>query len=140
MAIDLGKARTGIALCDPTETIATPYCVFSGYGRTRLKDAVLEIIKKENVELILLGHPVRTDGVEGEMQQKAESFYTFLSKRTDVPIKLINEAYTTVIASQKLHDIDIAAKDQRSKIDAAAAAVLLQGYIDAKKNNKRTSV
>lgn len=133
MAIDLGEVRTGIALSDPLGMIATPYCVFSGYGRTRLKDAVLEIIRKEDVGLIVLGYPKRTDGKVGKMQEKVESFYTFLSKRTDVEIKLINEAFTTVIASQKLHDADVEAKDQRSVIDAAAAAVLLQGYLDSVK-------
>ncbi len=133
MAIDLGEARTGIALSDPLGLIATPYCVFSGYGRTRLKDAVLDIIAKENVGLIILGYPKRTDGKPGKMQEKVESFYTFLSKRTDVEIKLINEAFTTVIASQHLHDIDMNAKEQRSMIDAAAAAVLLQGYLDSSK-------
>ena len=133
MAIDLGEARTGIALSDPLGLIATPYCVFSGYGRTRLKDAVLDIIAKENVGLIILGYPKRTDGKLGKMQEKVESFYTFLSKRTNVEIKLINEAFTTVIASQRLHDIDMNAKEQRSMIDAAAAAVLLQGYLDSSK-------
>lgn len=135
MAIDLGEVRTGIAMSDPLMVIASPYCVFSGYGRTRLKDAVLEIAEKENVGLIIIGYPERTDGKVGKMQEKAESFYTFLSKRTEIPLKLLNEAFTTVIASQKLHDSDINAKEQRSVIDSAAAAVLLQGYLDSLKTD-----
>lgn len=131
MAIDLGEVRTGIALSDPLGIIASPYCVLSGYGRTRLKDAVLEIAQKEEVKLIILGYPQRTDGKDGTMTAKVESFYNFIKKRTDIPIKLLNEAFTTVIASRKLHDIDVNAKEQRLQIDAAAAAVLLQGYLDS---------
>lgn len=133
MSIDLGMARTGIALSDKNEILATPYCVFSGYGRTRLTKAVLEIVKEKNVELIIVGLPLRTDGKESEMVQKATSFATFLSKRTEIPIKMLNEAFTTVIASGKLHDNMIDSKNQRQKIDMAAAAVLLQGYLDSNK-------
>lgn len=131
MAIDLGLVRTGIALSDVNGVLATPKCVFSDYGRTRLTKAVLEIVKEENVGKIIIGYPIRTDGKESEMSKKAISFATFLSKRTEVPVELLNEAYTTVIASKKLHDINIKAKDQREKIDMAAAAVLLQDYLDS---------
>lgn len=131
MAIDLGLARTGIALSDKNSILATPYCVFSGYGRTRLTKAVLDIAAEKKVELIIVGLPLRTDGKESEMVQKTTSFATFLSKRTDIPVKMVNEAYTTVIASNKLHDNLIDAKNQRQKIDMAAAAVLLQGYLDS---------
>lgn len=133
MAIDLGMARTGIALCDKNEILASPYCVFTGYGRTRLTKAVIELANEKNVGLIIVGLPLRTDGKESEMVQKATSFATFLSKRTEIPIKMVNEAFTTVIASGKLHDNMINAKKQRQKIDMAAAAVLLQGYIDSNK-------
>ncbi len=131
LAVDLGLARTGIAISDPTGTLATPRCVFEGYGRTRLTNAVKELIDQEKIEKVIVGYPERTDGKESEMAQKAVSFATFLSKRTPVPVELVNEAYTTVIATAKLHDQDIKVKDQRSKIDMAAAAVLLQGYLDA---------
>ena len=133
LAVDLGLARTGIAISDPSGTLATPRCVFEGYGRTRLTAAVKELIEQENIGLVIVGYPERTDGKESEMAQKAVSFATFLSKRTPVPVKLVNEAYTTVIATAKLHDNDIKVKDQRSKIDMAAAAVLLQGYLDSSK-------
>ena len=133
MAIDLGEVRTGIALSDSLGIIARPYCVLSGYGRTRLKDAVLEIAEKENVSLIILGYPKRTDGKESKMQAKADSFYSFLSKRTEIPIKLQNEAFTTVIASRKLHNLNIEAKYQKKIIDSSAAAVLLQDYLDSLK-------
>lgn len=131
MAIDLGMVRTGIAISDVNGVLATPRCVFSDYGRTRLTKAVLEMVEKEDIKKIIIGYPQRTDGKESEMSKKATSFATFLSKRTEAEVELINEAYTTVIASRKLHDNDIKSKDQRSKIDMAAAAVLLQDYLDS---------
>lgn len=133
LAIDLGMARTGIAISDPTGLLATPYCVFEGYGRTRLTEAVKELIEKEGIGLVLVGRPERTDGKPSEMAEKADSFVRFLSKRTTVPVRMLNEAYTTVIAAAKLHDNEIKAKDQRSRIDMAAAAVLLQSYLDSQK-------
>ena len=133
MAVDLGLARTGIALCDKNEILASPYCVLEAMGRTRLTKSVLEIIEKEKVEKVIIGLPLRTDGKESEMTGKARSFAAFLEKRTEAEVLLLNEAFTTVIAAQKLHENEMNAKNQRKTIDSAAAAVLLQGYIDANK-------
>ena len=107
-----------------------PYCVLNGLGRKKLVSAIFEIAEKENVEKIIVGKPVRTDGAFSQMQQKAEAFVEFLRKRTPIPVEMHNEAYTTVVASQKLHEKNIKAKDQKQMIDAAAAAVLLQDYLD----------
>ena len=131
MAIDLGLARTGIALCDKNEILASPFCVLEAMGLTPLTKRVLEIIEAEQVEKVLVGLPLRTDGKESEMTEKARSFAEFLRKRTSAEVLLLNEAYTTVIAAQKLHENNISAKKQRKLIDAAAAAVLLQSYIDS---------
>ena len=131
MAIDLGMVRTGIAVSDVNGILATPRCVFTGYGRTRLTKAVLEMVQSEGIGKIIVGYPLRTDGKDSEMTAKAVSFTTFLSKRTEVPVELVNEAYTTVIAAKKMHENDIRSKDQKSRIDMAAAAVLLQDYLDS---------
>ena len=132
MAIDLGLARTGVALCDKNEILASPFCVLEAMGRTRLTKKVLEIIEAESVEKVIVGLPLRPDGKESEMTIKARSFAEFLRKRTTAEVLLLNEAYTTVIAAQKLHENAVSAKKQKQTIDAAAAAVLLQNYIDAK--------
>ena len=131
LAIDLGTARTGIALCDKLGVLASPYCVLETAGEKKLAAEILEIAEKEQAEKILLGKPVRTDGKVSEMQQKAEAFAEFLQKRTALPVELFNEAYTTVLATQKLHEAEISSKEQKKNIDSAAAAVLLQSYLDS---------
>lgn len=130
MAVDLGSVRTGIAICDKLGVLASPYCVLENMGKKKLVLEIFNIAKKENVEKIIIGKPERTDGAFSEMQQKAEGFASFMRKRTEIPIELYNEAYTTVIASQKMHENNVNSKEQKKSIDAAAATVLLQDYID----------
>ena len=116
LAIDYGIARTGVATCDPLETIASPLCVIPSYNHEKL---VAELL--------------RTDGNKSEMAEKCEVFAAELRELTGMDVESVDERFTTVIASQHLHANSINAKKQKKTIDAAAAAVLLQGYIDSRK-------
>ncbi len=130
LAIDYGMARTGIAVSDPTGLIATPYQVIPSRNYEKLLNAVGEIFTNLSPDKVILGYPGRTDGAKSEMCERVERFREELFKRFGVDVELIDEKYTTVIASQMLHAGGTKAKDQRKTIDAAAAAVLLQGYLD----------
>ena len=82
---------------------------------------------------MIIGKPLRTDGNKSEMAEKCETFAAELRELTGMEIESVDERFTTVIASQHLHANSINAKKQKKTIDAAAAAVLLQGYIDSRK-------
>ncbi len=133
LAIDYGMARTGIAVSDPTGLIASPYQVIPSRNYEKLLIAVGEILSNLSPDKVILGYPGRTDGAKSEMCQRVERFRNELYQRFGVDAELIDEKYTTVIASQMLHAGGTKAKEQRKNIDAAAAAVLLQGYLDQRR-------
>ena len=131
LAIDYGMARTGIAVSDPTGLIATPYRVIPSRNYEKLLIGVGEVLLEIAPEKVILGYPGRTDGAKSEMCERVERFSQELQERFHVTPEFVDEKYTTVIASQMLHAGGTKAKEQRKTIDAAAAAVLLQGYLDA---------
>ena len=133
IAIDYGLARTGIAVSDPTGLIATPLQNVPSKNFQKLLDGVEAVIKQYSPGLIIIGMPKRTDGLGSPMMEKVRSFAAALQERIDTPVEFVNEMYTTVIASRMLHANEKNTKQQRQLIDSAAAAVLLQGYIDSKR-------
>lgn len=131
LALDYGMARTGVALSDPLGLIATPHCVIPSRNYEKLLAQVGDVLQRTKPDKVLLGYPGRTDGGKSEMCERVERFRAELLDRFGVEAELVDEKYTTVIASQMLHAGGVNAKEQRKTIDAAAAAVLLQGYLDA---------
>lgn len=134
LAIDFGKARTGLAICDKAEILASPLCVIPSYNIQKLFDELAQVISVQEPDLILVGKPVRTDGRVSDFAIEVDKLSEELATITDIPIEMYDERFTTVIATQKLHANKMKAKSQRAIIDAAAAAVLLQSYIDRKKD------
>ncbi len=131
LAIDYGMSRTGIAVSDPTGLIASPYKVIPSRNYEKLLAGVEEVLREIAPEKVVLGYPGRTDGRKSDMCERVERFREELNSRFGVVAELVDEKYTTVIASQMLHAGGTKTKEQRKTIDAAAAAVLLQGYLDA---------
>ena len=130
LAIDYGMSRTGIAVSDPTGLIASPYKVIPSKNYEKLLLGIGEVLSEVASEKVILGYPGRTDGTKSEMCERVERFREEIKNRFGVEAELIDEKYTTVIASQMLHAGGVKAKEQRKTIDAAAAAVLLQGFLD----------
>ena len=130
LAVDYGLARTGVAVSDATGTIATPLECIPSRNEGRMLETLLGVIEKIKPEKIIVGLPLRTDMRQGDMAVKVTAFCERLKAETEAEVELCNEMYTTVIASQLLHENEKKSKEQRRIIDSAAAAVLLQGYLD----------
>lgn len=133
LSIDLGKARTGIAVCDKTMFLASPLCVIEEWNRDRLAEKIVHFVQKEKAELIVIGLPRNMDGSEGESAKAAREFADKLSKLTDVPIKMQDERCTTMIAHRYLNDTNVRGKKRKQTVDAVAATVILQTYLDSLK-------
>lgn len=133
MAIDLGKARTGIAVCDKTMFLASPLCVIEEWNRERLAERISELAVEQKAELIVVGLPKNMDGSEGESAQNARAFAELLSGLVDIPIKMQDERCTTVIAHRYLSDTNVRGKKRKKTVDAVAATVILQTYLDSLK-------
>ena len=131
LAIDYGSTRIGLALSDPTGTLARPLPFVPAKGDAKLAREIAERAKKEEAHLILLGLPRNMDGSSGEAAAKVQAFAALLGQATPIAIKLIDERLSTVQASRQLQEAGRNARQQRGKIDSEAACVLLQGYLDS---------
>ena len=131
LALDYGLARTGLAISDLSGVLATPLFALPSYNTDRLIDGICDVIKEKSVTKIIMGMPSRTDGQISEMQGKVRDFAAQLTEKSGMEIEFIDEKFTTVIASQKLHQNNINAKKQKGLIDAAAASVMLQDWLDS---------
>jgi len=132
LAIDHGSARIGLALSDPTGTLARPLPFVPAKGDARLARELATLAQKEKAELILLGLPRHMNGTLGEAAAKVQAFAAALGQATRIPIQLVDERLTTVQAGRQLQEAGRDARAQRGRIDSEAAAVLLQGWLDAR--------
>lgn len=132
MALDVGKKRIGVATCDRLEIAATPYAVVAA-GKNAV-DEVLKIAEKEEVEAIVVGLPTSFDGKERESCQLARFFKNELAAKTSIEIDFYDERLTSKIAESSLIQGGFRREQRKEKIDAVAASIILQGYLD----NRRT--
>jgi len=130
LAIDHGSARIGLALSDPTGTLARPLPFLPAKGDVKLAREIAALALKEKAELILLGLPRHMNGTLGEAAAKVQAFASALGQATSLPIQLIDERLTTVQAAAGLRAGGRRAREQRSVIDQQAAAELLQTWLE----------
>jgi len=131
LAIDYGNKRTGLAICDHSETIASPLAVI--VSRKELLNRIIDIVKTENVDAIVLGLPLNMDDSAGPQAKLVRKFADQLKKHLDLPIHFQDERLSTFGAEQKLADFDFTRKKKKQRLDAIAAADILQTFLDAKK-------
>ena len=119
LALDFGAARTGVAVSDPTGTLARPLGVVERAADTGLDD-LLELIRTEAPERVVVGLPLTLRGAVGEQARVTEEFVAALRGRVEVPVETYDERFTTALAGQS---------GGHSDEDARAAAHLLTGYL-----------
>lgn len=134
MSVDLGKARTGIAVCDKTEFLASPYKVIFEKSPQKLTQKVAEAAKETKAELIVVGLPKNMDGSEGESAQNAREFAKKLKEITQIETVLQDERGTTITAHNFLNDTNTRGKKRKNVVDEVAATIILQDYLDKRHN------
>lgn len=132
MAIDYGDVRTGVALCDKREILASPYTVIKESYQPKLIARLLEIIEKENPEKIIIGLPRNMDGSYGYRCDECKSLGDELSKQIDLPVEYHDERLTTVMAHDILSSNNVRGQKRKNMVDAVSAVMILQSYIDKK--------
>ena len=133
LGLDYGDARTGLSVSDPTGMLAGSPSVIHEWNRDKLLDKLCDYIAQNQIDEIVLGHPKNMDGSAGERAQKCEALAEDLRARTGLPVVLWDERRTTVAAHQILHASGKKAKNHRQTVDAVAASLILQGYLDFKR-------
>lgn len=125
VALDFGEARTGVAVSDPTGTIARPLCVVERAGSEAGLRQLGELVRAEGAERVVVGLPLTMRGTRGEQARATERFVEALRAVVEVPVESFDERFTT----------DLAERDgaSESSADARAAAHLLVGYLERSK-------
>ena len=134
MSVDLGKARTGLALCDKTEFLASPYKVIFEKSPQKLLQKVADAANEAKAALIVVGLPKNMDGSEGESAQNARAFAAQLAELTEVETVMQDERGTTITAHSFLNDTNTRGKKRKNVVDEVAATIILQNFLDTRKN------
>lgn len=134
MSVDLGLARTGLAICDKTELLSTPLCVIEERDLNILADKIAQTAQENKVELIVVGLPKNMDGSEGKSALRAREFAKALSEKTGLECDMQDERGTTITAHNYLNATNTRGKKRKSVIDSVAATIILEDFLAYRKN------
>ena len=135
LAIDHGLKRTGMAICDPQETIASPLQVIQTNNSQQLIQKIQQLINEHNIEAVVMGLPLNDDGSQGQQAKLVLRFTDRLKKHIQIPIHFQNEYLSTFQAKEKIQDAELTLKEKKKRLDAIAAAQILEDFLQ-QKNDK----
>ncbi len=131
-AIDLGSVRVGLAVADDLGMLAHPRDALDGRDRPRLIALLRRLADDEGIEVFLVGLPRSMDGSEGKAARRARDFAEALGQKSGRAVELVDERLSTVEAAARLREGGHDSRRARHRVDSAAAAVLLQAWLDAR--------
>ncbi|MBR7134202.1 MAG: Holliday junction resolvase RuvX [Bacteroidaceae bacterium] len=132
MAVDYGKRRTGIAVTDELQLIAGG---LTTVDTTKLFDFILDYVKKEPVERIVVGHPKQMNNEYSENMSRVEPFVNRLRKLVTIPVEYYDERFTSVLAQRTILESGIGKMARRNKalVDEISATIILQSYMESRR-------
>ena len=130
LGIDYGTVRIGLALSDPTRTLASPLPFLENNSPQQVTQVLSELIETHQISALIIGVPRNMDGTYGPSAQKVRDFISQLQKDILLPITPIDERLTTAQASKQLAGIGLNQKQLRKKVDSSSACLILQQYLD----------
>ena len=133
MSIDYGKRRTGIAVTDPLQIIANGLVTVS---TSQLFDFLKSYVDKEDVEMIVVGKPMQTNGLPSENLNRVVQFVNRWKKAfPDIPVQYVDERYTSVLAHQAMLEGGLRKKARQDKalVDEISATIILQSYLESRR-------
>lgn len=137
LAVDPGERRIGLAISDPTGTIARPYDIVNHVAREQDAQKVAMIAEQEQVSLIVVGQALDSDGRVGHQARKSQRFADAIAAVSDIPVRLWDESGTTSAAIQSRIDLGVSRKKRKGHLDALAASILLQDFLINHEPNNR---
>jgi putative Holliday junction resolvase len=131
LGLDLGDVRIGVAISDPDRMVAVPFgTVQVGQPPGELR-AIADIVRDNDVTLVIVGEPLSLDGSRGPRAEHASAFADALRALLSIPVRLHDERLSTVEAERSLARAGVSGRARRSVVDASAAQVILQAWLDA---------
>lgn len=135
LGVDLGKARTGISICDKSELLASPLTVLQEHNSGRLIEAISMLAREHMAEGLVVGLPRNMDGSEGESAINARAIGSLLEENTGLPVYYLDERGTTITAHGYLNETNTRGKKRKAVVDAVAATVILENYLQMRRNS-----
>lgn len=136
MSVDYGDARTGIAVSDNSEFLATPVGTIKEYNAQKLAEKIRDIATERRADEIIVGLPVNMNGTEGVRAEKCREFAAMIEELVDCPVRMWDERSTTVTAHQILNEVNVRGKNRKAVVDTVAATVILESYLDYRRKHK----
>ena len=130
LGLDYGTVRIGVAISDPDAIIAQPFRTVDAKSLKKAVAEIAEICKEKDVKEIVIGLPLHMNGDEGESASAAKKLGQFINDATALKINYIDERLSTVSANKALNEGNVKGKKKRDNVDAIAAAIILQNYLD----------
>lgn len=133
LGLDIGDKRIGVAISDPEEILASPLATITREDDKKAIDDIIKLVDQHNVERIVVGLPYSLDGSIGGQANKVMDFTEKLSKYTRASMEIWDERLSTVAVERLLREAGKKKARKKARLDAAAAAFILQGYLDSLK-------
>ncbi len=130
MGIDFGKARIGIALSDETKFLASPHSTYHRKGEDIDIEYLATLIREQKVDEIVCGLPMNMQGEEQEIAHSTREFMNKLSGKVGIEISFVDERLSSVMAEDMLKEHERDWRKRKEKLDAVAASIILQDYLD----------
>lgn len=136
LSVDYGDVRTGIAVCDKNEILASPVGVITERKPETLADKIAALCVERKAELIVMGLPKNMDGSEGFRAEACREFAAVLREKTGLPVEMRDERLTTVSAHTFLNMTNTRGDKRKQTVDAVSAVLILEDYIGYRKSIK----
>jgi len=136
LAVDPGSQRVGVALSDPTETIAQALATVPAQPEESLPRRLAVIARSHEAERIIVGLPLRLDGTNGPEAAAARRLADAIRRESRLPVELVDERLTTAAAERALIAGGVKREQRRQGVDRVAATMLLQGHLDHRRRRK----
>ena len=137
LAVDYGDTRTGLAMCDSMELLASPLGVITEKSLNKTVDKIAIAATEQGAKMVVVGLPLNMDGSEGERAETCKRVAAMLREALpDMPVEMWDERSTTKTAIMYMNETDTRGKKRKQTIDAAAAAIILDSFLAYRANHK----
>ncbi len=133
MSVDYGDVRTGVAVCDKNEILASPVTVITERDADALVEKIITLAKERNVQMFVVGLPKNMDGSEGFRADACKQFAANLQEKSGLTVDMYDERLTTVSAHNALNMTNTRGKKRKAVVDAVSAVMILDDYMASRK-------
>ena len=133
MSVDYGDVRTGVAVCDKNEILASPVTVITERDADALVEKIITLAKERNVQMFVVGLPKNMDGSEGLRADACKKFAANLQEKSGLTVDMYDERLTTVSAHNALNMTNTRGKKRKAVVDAVSAVMILDDYMASRK-------